>query len=465
MDFFDSIGSYGPSTALMTEEGQVVSYNDLISAADEIGETIDDRCIVFCVCSNDFESLAGYIGLLRRKAVPVLVNLSTNLSLLADLLKAYSPRYIYLPSGAVGGFPGWKCVSTFRQYSLLRAADAMAYPIHQDLALLLTTSGSTGSPKLVRQSYSNIISNAVSIAKYLNIAASDRPITTLPMSYTYGLSIINSHLLVGATILLTERPVLDRSFWQFLRNHGATTFGGVPYIYEMLKKLKFAHMDLPTLRILTQAGGRLDPELTREFAKICLAKGIRFVVMYGQTEATARISYLPPEYALSKAGSIGVAIPGGELSLIDDNGRIIGDSDVSGELVYKGPNVTLGYADTYADLAKGDENMGVLETGDLATRDVDGFYYVVGRKKRFLKLFGHRVNLDEVENILRNAGFTCACAGRDDLMVIYTCADDVDAIREHILQHTTVNPNGFSVRKTSIIPRNESGKILYSAID
>lgn len=465
MDFFDSISAYGPSAALMTEGGEVVSYSDFTSGADKIGKAVDDRCIVFCGCSNNVESLAGYVGLLRRKAVPVLVNLSTNLSLLADLLKAYSPRYVYLPSSVVGGFPGWKSVSTYRQYSLLHAPHAIAYPLHPDLALLLTTSGSTGSPKLVRLSYGNIISNAVSIAEYLNITASDRPITTLPMSYTYGLSIINSHLLMGATILLSERPVLDRSFWQHLRNHGATTFGGVPYIYEMLKKLKFAQMELPTLRILTQAGGRLDPELTREFAKICLEKGIQFVVMYGQTEATARISYLAPEYALSKAGSIGVAIPGGELTLIDDKGEIIEDCGLPGELVYKGPNVMLGYADSYADLAKGDENKGVLKTGDLAKRDVDGFYYIVGRKKRFLKLFGNRVNLDEVENILKSAGFNCACTGRDDLMAIYTCADDVEAIREHILQHTTVNPNGFMVKRTQAIPRNESGKILYSAID
>jgi acyl-CoA synthetase (AMP-forming)/AMP-acid ligase II len=465
MDFFNSINVYGLSAALRTEEGEVMPYGDLASCADKIGEAVDGRCIVFCVCSNNVESLAGYLGMLRRKAVPVLVNLSTNLSLLADLLRAYSPRYIYLPSRAVGGFPGWKCVLTFRQYSLLRAPAAMTYPVHPDLALLLTTSGSTGSPKLVRQSYGNIVNNAESIAKYLGIAASDKPITTLPMSYTYGLSIINSHLLMGATVLLTDKPVLNRGFWQFLRKRGATTFGGVPYIYELLKRLKFAHMDLPTLRILTQAGGRLDPELTREFAEICLAKGIRFVVMYGQTEATARISYLPPEYALSKAGSIGVAIPGGELSLIDDKGGIIEDSDVSGELVYKGPNVTLGYADTYADLAKGDENKGVLKTGDLAKRDIDGFYYIVGRKKRFLKLFGNRVNLDEVENILKSAGFNCACTGRDDLMVIYTCADDVAAVREHILRHTTVNPNGFIVKKTQAIPRNETGKILYSAID
>lgn len=284
------------------------------------------------------------------------------------------------------------------------------------------------------------------------------------MSYTYGLSIINSHMLMGAPILLTERPLLDKGFWQHMKSQGATTFGGVPYIYEMLKKLRFARMHLPSLRILTQAGGRLSPELSREFAEICGEKGIRFIVMYGQTEATARISYLPFEYAISRAGSIGVAIPGGELAIVDDDGMIIENSDVPGELVYKGPNVTLGYAQTYEDLAKGDENKGILKTGDIAKRDVDGFYYIVGRKKRFLKLFGNRVNLDEVENILKSAGYDCACTGKDDSMIVYTCGDDAEAIREYIVQHTSVNPNGFTVRKTSAMPRNEAGKILYSAV-
>ena len=463
-DFFDSIDRYGASAALVLEGGEAVSYSDFLSGADKIGRAVNARSVVFCLCSNNVESVAGYIGLLRSRAVPVLVNLDTKLSLLADLLKAYSPRCVYLPKSLAGGFPEWEPMSEFRQYALIRAPYDIDYSVHEDLALLLTTSGSTGSPKLVRQSYGNICSNVSSIAQYLEITPSDRPITTMPMSYTYGLSIINSHLLMGASILLTEKPLLDKGFWQHLKSQGATTFGGVPYIYEMLKKLRFARMHLPSLRILTQAGGRLSPELCHEFAEICGEKGIRFVVMYGQTEATARISYLPSEYAISKAGSIGIPIPGGELTIIDEDGMLIEDSDVPGELVYKGPNVTLGYAHTYADLAKGDENKGVLRTGDIAKRDVDGFYYIVGRKKRFLKLFGNRVNLDEVENILKSAGFDCACTGKDDSMIIYTCGDDAEAIREYIVQHTSVNPNGFTVRKASTIPRNESGKILYEAV-
>ena len=463
-DFFDSLDRFGPSAALVLEADEAVSYGELLNSADEIGKAVDSRRVVFCICSNNIESVAGYLGLLRRRAVPVLINLGTNLGQMADLLRAYCPHYAYLPKSLAGGFPGWEPRLEFRHYVLMRAPYDIDYQVQEDLALLLTTSGSTGSPKLVRLSYENIRSNAASIAHYLEITSSDKPITTMPLGYTYGLSIINSHLLMGSSILLNDKPLVDKGFWQHLKGHGATTFGGVPYIYEMLKKLRFAHMDLPSLRTLTQAGGRLSPELSREFAEICENKGIRFIVMYGQTEATARISYLPPEHAISKAGSIGVAIPGGELAIIDQAGTIIEDSDVPGEVVYKGPNVALGYAQSYADLAKGDENKGVLKTGDIAKRDTEGFYYIVGRKKRFLKLFGNRVNLDEVENILKRGGFECPCAGQDDAMIIYTCGDNAEAVRAYIVQHTSVNPNGFSVRKISSIPRNESGKILYSAI-
>jgi long-chain acyl-CoA synthetase len=287
----------------------------------------------------------------------------------------------------------------------------------------------------------------------------------LPMSYTYGLSIINSHLLKGCSIILTKKTLMDKAFWGLLKTKEATTFGGVPYVYEMLKKLRFSRMELPSLKILTQAGGKMDPDLTREFATICEQKGIRFFIMYGQTEATARMSYLPSEYAISKAGSIGSAIPGGKFWLEDDSGNIIAGSDTIGELVYKGDNVTMGYAASCRDLCKGDENGGILRTGDMAKRDADGFYYIVGRKKRFLKLFGNRVNLDEVEQLIKGLGFSCVCAGEDDHLRIYTSdIENQAAIKNFVSERTGIHSSGFDVLYIESIPRNEAGKVIYSAL-
>jgi acyl-coenzyme A synthetase/AMP-(fatty) acid ligase len=258
---------------------------------------------------------------------------------------------------------------------------------------------------------------------------------------------------------------MDRIFWDLLRTHEATTFGGVPYVYEMLKKLRFSRMNVPSIKILTQAGGKLGLELTKEFATICEQKGIRFFVMYGQTEATARMSYLPWEYAVSKAGSIGIAIPGGEFWIESEEGNIVMDSDTIGELIYKGDNVTMGYAASCHDLQRDDENYAILRTGDYAKRDADGFYYIVGRKKRFLKLFGNRVNLDEVEQLIKGSGYNCACAGEDDHLRIYTTdKNNHSAIKTFVFERTGIHPSGFDVLYIDSIPRNEAGKILYSVL-
>ncbi len=463
INFFDDIGVYSDNIAIITEDGEQISYRTLLNAADEIASFIPARKVVFLVCRNTFQSVAAYIGFLRKRVIPVLISPDINKSLLSDLLESYRPGYICCPDG-------WnedgEQIYQKNGYVLIRTGYDVSVGPNPQLALLLTTSGSTGSPKLVRQSYVNIESNAASIVDYLKITADERPITTLPMHYTYGLSIINSHLLAGASIILTDATLLEKKFWQLLKSLNATSFGGVPYTYEMLRKLRFERMELPSLRYITQAGGKLPKEMCSFFASVCSEKNIKFIVMYGQTEATARMSYLPWEFAESKAGSIGIAIPGGKFSLIDENGKVIEESDTIGELVYQGKNVTLGYALNYQDLAKGDENNGVLYTGDIAQRDSDGFYYIVGRKKRFLKIFGNRVNLDEMESMLNKAGFTCVCAGSDDNMKIYvTGGQKADEVKAFVVDRTHLNPAGFTVKQIGEIPRNEAGKVLYSKLE
>jgi acyl-coenzyme A synthetase/AMP-(fatty) acid ligase len=347
------------------------------------------------------------------------------MDLFQNLLEKYKPAYIISPSGWGDLEDDFKKIEEYRDYCLLQSKAPSDYSLNEELALLLTTSGSTGSPKLVRQSYKNINSNAASIVEYLGITGDDRAISTIPMNYTYGLSIINSHLMQGASIIMNDYTLMEKEFWALLKNMHATTFGGVPYIYEMLKKLRFERMNLPDLRYITQAGGRLPLELAEEFIAICARKGIKMIIMYGQTEATARMSYLPWGMAQDKPASIGIAIPGGKFSLMDDEGNTVDTPDTTGELIYTGENVTLGYAQTCDDLSKEDENHGILHTGDMAKRDVDGFYYIVGRKKRFLKLFGNRINLDELEAILNRKGYECVCSGIDDRLKIYVTDENI----------------------------------------
>lgn len=465
MDFFDDIDQYGSSLAIITETDEHINYDALINAADALKNNFKNRCLVFSICENNLESIVGYVGFLRAKVVPALVSDGISEELFERLLQTYKPEYVWLPRLKAYYANDCKEVYQFGEYVLLKTKFDIDYNIHDELAILLTTSGSTGSPKLVRQSYKNVISNANAIAQYLEITNSDRPITTLPMSYTYGLSIINSHLLKGASIILTNKTLMDKAFWELLKINNATTFGGVPYIYEMLKKLRFSRMNIPSIKILTQAGGKLSAELSAEFAGICEEKGVKFVVMYGQTEATARMSYLPSQYAKVKAGSIGIAIPGGKFMIEDENGKPITQSSVVGELVYCGDNVTMGYAESCYDLCKVDENAGILKTGDMAMYDNDGFYYITGRKKRFLKLFGNRINLEEVEQLLKSSGYECICTGIDDNLEIYTTDNKgVDEIKSFVINHTGINQKGFKVFYIDAFPRNEVGKILYSKL-
>ncbi|MDD6616718.1 MAG: AMP-binding protein [Lachnospiraceae bacterium] len=464
MSYFDELKKYKDKMALISEEGISLTYDELSREVEEIASLMQPRSLMFSFCTNTAGSVCGYLGALNRRVVPYLLDAHTNEVLVDSLIQVYQPAWLYLPQELKERYPEYETVREKFGYALLRTGFSTAYPLHEDLALLLGTSGSTGSPKLVRQSYRNIQSNAEAIAQYLELDDTERPVTTLPMNYTYGLSIINSHLLVGAAILLTTKPIVGKEFWDFMKTNKATSFGGVPYTYEMLKRVRFFRMDLPDLRTMTQAGGKLAPELHREFAQYAQEKGKRFIVMYGQTEATARMSWLPYDKSLEKYGSMGIAIPGGRFSLIDVDGNEIQEPEVTGELVYEGPNVTLGYAQCGEDLAKGDERHGRLETGDMAKRDADGFYYVVGRKKRFLKLFGNRINLDEIDRMIK-AQFDyldCATTGTDECMEVYitdaSCKDDV---KDFLIDRTHINASAIHVNVIKAIPKNEAGKTLY----
>lgn len=465
MFFYRDMLKHKDLNAAVIDSGAALTYGDLYDFSKAVGVAIQQRSLVFVLCENTFGSLAGSAAFLNNRIVPLLLDASLDRQLLGRLIETYQPDYLYLPARLQPEFPAFASSLHAYDYTLLKTAYSSPAPLHlhEDLGLLVTTSGSTGSPKLVRQSYNNLQSNGEAIINYLQLGPNERPITTLPMHYTYGFSIINSHLLAGATVLLTGRTLVEKGFWDFFREEQATSFGGVPYTFEMLKRLRFSRMDLPSLKTITQAGGKLSLELSREFAEYAAANGIRFIVMYGQTEATARMSYLPPEYALSKCGSIGMAIPGGELFLVDESGAIIAGNAQEGELAYRGANVSMGYAECREDLAKGDERGGVLLTGDMARRDPEGFYYITGRKKRFIKLFGNRVNLDEAEQLIKELVSDCACCGSDDHMLIYvTEADKADAVRQMIAARTGIHHSAFTVKVIDVIPKNESGKTTYA---
>lgn len=460
------LADYSKNIAVIDENGKAILYDALQRESETLAQHVKDgRCLIFNLCSNEAGSLIGYVAFVNNNIVPFMLDANIDRNLLDPLLQTYKPAYLWLPEKQAQELSEYEKIYSSRGYTLLRTGAAGASKLHDDLGLLLTTSGSTGSSKLVRQSYANLRANIDSIVEYLEIDENQRSITTLPMNYSYGLSIINTHLDVGASIILTKQTLMQKEFWRQIKEFKATNFGGVPYIYEILKRLRFLRMELPALLYVTQAGGKLSPILCHEYAEGCRAIGKDFIVMYGATEATARMSYVPRAAAVEKAGSIGIAIPGGRFELINDDGSLIDESDKVGELVYYGNNVTMGYAEKSEDLSNPDDRHGRLETGDMAKRDMDGYYYVVGRKKRFLKIYGNRVNLMEVEELLRQQGYESACVGEDDHMRIFTTSENTGEVHGYIAKVTGINRAAFEVFQVDKIHRNSSGKVLYSEFE
>ena len=453
------------NVAVISDRGESLTYKGLKNYCNKLASYLEKDKITFCLCDNVLGSLIGYVTFIREGIPVVMVDGSKDIEMLNNLAAIFKPNYIWLPKHRLQEFGKCKIICTFFDYVLL-TFHYEKHQIYRELALMLPTSGSTGNPKLVKLTKKNVHSNAESIAESLRITEDERPITILPMHYSYGLSIINSHLLKGATLLLTNKSIAQKEFWIFAKEQKASSISGVPYTYEILKRLRLFRMDLPHLKTLTQAGGKLSANLVKEYVEYANQSGRKFIVMYGQTEATARMSYLPFDKAPEKYRSVGIAIPGGRFSLKDVDGKEIEEPEIDGELIYTGENVSLGYAECLSDLSIGDENNGVLRTGDIARRDSDGFYYITGRLKRFIKIYGNRINLDHSEQIVKTITPNCACVGRDDKMMIYITDESLcRKVRDLLSNKTGLNNQAFKVRVIDEIPKNDSGKVQYTKLN
>ncbi len=454
-------------TAIITEDGGHISYGELNMRCRTFPKSMSHRSLLIIICSNTVECISGYIGSLMGEHVPLLLGADTDFAMLSGFLEAYRPGYVWVgKEELVKGLTDKRHflkVFGMGNYVLLKT-DYKKIILDQELALLLTTSGTTGNLKTVRLSKKNLLSNTQSICEYLEIKESHRAITTLPMNYTYGLSVINTHFYRGASILLTDRSVIDRKFWDSFRKHQVTSVAGVPYTYELFCRMGFRKMNLPSLRFMTQAGGALKEKEWSYLSRYSKENGCRFFVMYGQTEATARMSYLPPEKVKSKTGSIGNAIPGGKLYVINENGQEINRPYEEGQIVYEGPNVMMGYAVSVNELAQGDEQHGKLYTGDIGYYDEEGDFYVTGRMNRFTKIYGKRINLDDVERALcKKMGCQAVCIGRDDDIVLIHDGgvdEEREGIKELCDRYAIGRKNIVSIR-TEEIPYTASGKIDY----
>ncbi len=434
----DHLRGHGEQVAVLTDTHQL-SYHQLADAVADAAQELDGpRRLVLLETRNDLATLVHYLAAMSGGHVVVPVPAGRDHTAIAQ---TYEPDIVIDGTGIHHRHRG-------------------RHRLHHDLALLLSTSGSTGSPKLVRLSRTNLVSNAAAIAEYLDIHETDRAATTLPMSYCYGLSVIHSHLLRGAGLLLTDHSVVDDGFWDLFRRHRGTAFAGVPYTFELLERVGAETLDLPHLRYVTQAGGRMAPERVRRFAELGQRQGWDLFVMYGSTEATARMAYLPPQLASTHPGAIGRPIPGGSITVEPRDGW---DGEDVGELVYRGPNVMMGYAHRPADLALG-KTVDALHTGDIARRDCDGLYEVIGRNSRFVKMYGLRIDLQHVEATMRDHGVTAFCTDAGDRLAVAAAGHDEGEVQRVAAAAAGVPAGAVQAVTVAELPLLPSGKPDYQRV-
>ena len=405
---FKNIKSYGKRVAIEDDIHGEFSYKDLYILSNNLKNKISEKSICLLICGNNIESIVGYLTFMNAKdVVTILIDQSFKIEFINKISQVYKPKYIFAPK--IMKFKNFSLKNNFKSYNLhlsnLKSKDKIEYINF----LLLPTSGTTQSPKFVRLSKSNLIENSKGIINELNIKKNHTTITTMPMGYSYGLSILNTHLLIGSKIVLNESTIFEKAFWNKIKEKKINSFGGVPEFYDFLRKLKFDQKDLSSIKYITQAGGKLESDTINYLEKMCLKKRINFFKMYGQTEASPRISILKWKFFKRKKDSVGKPLKGCKVGLIDSKGKTINKKNKIGEIFIKGKNVCLGYSKNINDLSKKDINKKRLLTGDLGFIDEDNFIFIVGRKKRFVKLFGIRMEMNDIENILKKNKIKCKC--------------------------------------------------------
>ncbi|WP_414830122.1 AMP-binding protein [Alteromonas sp. H39] len=457
IDWVDALGSRGEQVALNVD-GATVTYAMLEEKAKQTQSRLlrllentlsadspgkKQRPLVLLQMENSLSGVVYYLTCLRAQWPVILVNPQMSEEGLAQLKASFLPNLVLSDSSESVGYTQW-------------------HRLTGELALVLLTSGSTGGGKAVSLSYTNIRENTRSICQYLPIRQNDITLASMPFSYSYGLSVLNTHLASGASVAITKLTLMDKGFWDLMESLPVNSLAGVPHWYEMLIRLRFTQRNLPALRYFTQAGGRLSAQTIQALTEFADNNNSQFFRMYGQTEATARMAWLHPQRA-GKPDAIGQAIPGGTLYLEDEEGRPITEPGIAGELCYSGPNCMLGYAGDVGDLASFGE-YGDLKTGDLACLDEDGDYRIVGRKKRIIKLLGERINLDGLESLFAAKALEVKCFGDDSRLHICCFEHGLGQVQALVREWIRCPPKFYCVHVVDTWPLLPNGKTDYQQL-
>ena len=444
----------------------------LRTASLDLARTIasEHKRLVFLLCGVNSGTIIGLLASAAAGHATALIDPSLSEHLMMGLIQSYQPDLILGARGAIEKLPniGEANVGAPSRAGavewIARERASSFSPIDPALQLLLSTSGTTGSQKYVRLSRDAVLANARQIAQALAIDEGSVGVAHLPLHYSYGLSVVTSHLTSGGRLCLINDSITSPSFWSKIGTVGGSHFPGVPFHYVALARLGPSLVP-DSVKTFTQAGGALDLRVQTKVREWAAQRGGRFFVMYGQTEASPRMATLQHDDHARKAGSVGVALDGGRFSIVDENGLALPPEGV-GTVVYEGPNVMLGYAMSRADLGKGDEMKGRLETGDLGRLDAEGFLYITGRTKRFAKIAGYRLGLDEIEKELF-AVCPVACLDLGEKIAVAHEQEQDAALKARVRELADtykVPSSSFALRRIVQIPRASSGKIDYARL-
>ena len=421
--------------------------------------------LFFLVLQNDIEGVLLYLASQAAGITVAIIDPSSPMPAFPELVRRYDPEWCFVPAGWPGeefaARNGHLVQTSLARGRLWRRVTSGGRPADPPLQILLPTSGSTGDPKFVRLSTANLICNTGDIVAALAIGGDDCAVSSLPLSYSYGLSVLNSHLRAGASIVLTRKQISDPGFWRLVREQRCTSFAGVPVSYRLLRRTDLTALDRTSLRKLTQAGGRLDEDTIRYFHRLMDVRRGEFCVMYGQTEAAPRMTTLRHHDLEKKPGSVGLPMRNGRVWI---EGRVAGFAKPVGEIFYAGPNVMMGYAHDRDDLAAGDRLGGVLTTGDLGFIDEEGYLFIAGRLNRIAKVLGRRINLEDIERIAGQCGDCAAVEGNEEVVLYVAKAIDPDQVMARLAQQFGEGMARLRIAPIDSFPVTSNGKIDYAEL-
>lgn len=458
--FFNTLLKYGQNIALIDENENSYSYKELNFLVNECSKTLKNYNLAFLIANNTLDFIVSYLSLLRSNVLVVLLDRQIRKDDLIRLLNLYKPDIIVRTSEDNLPIHNLRCVKNKKNLGIY-LFNKRKKIINKKIAQLISTSGTTGSEKFVKQSFKALDDNIKKISNFLKISNEDNTITTMDPHYTYALSIINTHIYKGATVILNNSSFFEKKFWEKFEKYKINTFGGVPFHYEMLKKLKFHEKKINHLKYITQAGGKINDLVLDYFIDISEKKNFKFFVMYGQTEAISRISILDYRFLKKYKGSVGKPLRGYKIWISKKNDL---DQKKNGEIIFSGKNIMSGYSHNLKDLEK-IEIIKKHNTGDIGYINNEGFIFITGRKKRYIKFYGHRINLDDIEKKINFRKTICACEEINNKIYLFLLKDiNSDLIFKKYLRNVFYSKKNINFFLVKEIPKNNNNKIDYKKL-